>query len=91
MQHLYHKYNYFINSENPKETVIFENSYAQLNTKLTIENFAMLSNFRKTKNTLSKKKLNDLIKEYYDYQNNNIINEERIVYMTKEEILKMNN
>ena len=91
MQHLYHKYNYFINSENPKETVISEDSYVQLNTKLTIENFAMLSNFRKTKNTLSKKKLNDLIKEYYDYQNNNIINEERIVYMTKEEILKMNN
>ena len=91
MQHLYHKYNYYINSENPKETVISEGSYVQLNTKLTIENFAMLSNFRKTKNTLSKKKLNDLIKEYYDYQNNNIINEERIVYMTKEEILKMNN
>lgn len=90
LHHLYHKYNYYINSENPKETVIFEDSYAQLNTKLTIENFAMLSNFRKTENTLSSQKLNDLLKEYNNYQNNNIINEERIVYMTKEEILELN-
>ena len=50
----------------------------------------MLSKFRKTKDTLSSKKLNDLLKEYYDYQNNNIINEERIVYMTQEEIIELN-
>ena len=90
LHNLYHKYNYFINSENPKETVLYEDTYAQFNTKLTIENCTMLSKFRKTKDTLSSKKLNDLLKEYYDYQNNNIINEERIVYMTQEEIIELN-
>ena len=35
---LFHNYNYYINCESPKEKVILEDSYAQLNTKLTIEN-----------------------------------------------------
>ena len=35
MQCLYHEYNFFINSKNPTEDVIYEDSYAQLNTKIT--------------------------------------------------------
>lgn len=30
LHQLFHKYNYFINCLNPKESVIFEDSYAQL-------------------------------------------------------------
>ena len=48
LQNLYHYYNYYIDSQNPKETVLYEDSYAQLNTKLTIENFSELKKFRKT-------------------------------------------
>ena len=90
LQNLYHYYNYYIDSQNPKETVLYEDSYAQLNTKLTIENFSELKKFRKTKDLLSKEKLAKLLKEYDDYQNNEEINVERIVHMTKSEILKLN-
>ena len=54
LQNLYYPFNKYINSDNPKETVIREDSYAQLNTKLTIELFDELSNYRKTIDTLSK-------------------------------------
>ncbi len=90
LQNLYYPYNHYINSDNPKETVLYEDSYAQLNTKLTIENFSDLKKYRKTKDILSKIKLKELLNDYEDYQNNNKIKEERIVHMTKSEILKLN-
>lgn len=90
LQNLYYPFNRYINSDNPKETVLYEDSYAQLNTKLTIENFVDLKQYRKTKDLLSKTKLDELLNDYKDYQNNNRIKEERIVHMTKYEILKLN-
>lgn len=90
LHQLYKKCNYYINSENPKETVIFEDSYAQLNTKLTIEWDDILLKSRKTEKTLSNEKLRDLLKEYEEYQKNNILYEERIVHMTINEIKLLN-
>ena len=48
LHQLFHNYNYYINCEFPKEKVILEDSYAQLNTKLTIENVGQLKKERKT-------------------------------------------
>lgn len=90
LQNLYYPYNRYINSDDPKETVLYEDSYAQLNTKLTIERFTDLKKYRKTNDLLSKTKLNELLNDYKDYQNNNRIKEERIVHMTKYEILELN-
>lgn len=90
LQNLYYPYNHYINSDNPKETVLFEDSYAQLNTKLTIENFNELKRYRITTDLLSKEKLNELLFAYNEYQKNNKIREEKIVYMTKKEILNLN-
>lgn len=90
LQNLYYPYNRYINSENPKETVLYEDSYAQLNNTLTIENFSELSKYRKTSDVLSKIKLNELLNEYREYHLLNKIKEERIVHMNKDEILKMN-
>lgn len=90
LQNLYYPYNRYINSDDPKETVLYEDSYAQLNTKLTIEKFSELKKYRKTNDLLSKIKLNELLNDYKDYQNNNRIKEERIVHMTKYEILELN-
>ncbi len=90
LQNLYYPYNHYINSKEPQETVIYEDSYAQLNTKLTIENFADLKKYRKTKDLLSKTKLTELLNDYKEYQSNNRIQEERIVHMTKYEILELN-
>lgn len=90
LHQLFHKYNYFINSLNHKESVIFEDSYAQLNTKLTIELTEELIGARKTVNKLSYDKLQDLIKAYYEYQENNKIDADRVVHMSSTEILKLN-
>ena len=90
MHNLYYPFNYYINSEIPKETVIREDSYAQLNTRLTIENFLELSSYRTTTDTLSKNKLEDLLYRYKEYQSENAIKEERIVYMSKYELLELN-
>lgn len=90
LHQLFHKYNYFINCLNPKESVIFEDSYAQLNTKLTIELTEELIKARKTVNKLSQDKLQDLIETYNDYQKYNKIDNDRIVYMSSVETLKLN-
>lgn len=90
LQNLYYPYNRYINSDNPKETVLYEDSYAQLNTKLTIENFDDLKKYRKTVDLLTKTKLDELLNDYKDYQSNNKVKEERIVHMTRYEILELN-
>lgn len=90
MHQLYKKCNYYINSDNPKETVIYEDSYAQMNTKITLEWDEILIKARKTKDTLSNIKLNELLENYEEYQKNNILLEERIVHMTINEIKLLN-
>ena len=90
LHQLFHNYNYYINCESPKEKVILEDSYAQLNTKLTIENIDQLKKACKTIEKLSKNKLKDLLTEYNHYQNNNKISFERIVHMKFDEILDLN-
>ena len=90
LHQLFHYYNFYISCDNPKESVISEDSYAQLNTKLTIDNILELKNSRKTLKKLSVKKLNELLKEYKDYQNNHNLDDQRIVHMSRDEILKLN-
>jgi len=87
---LYNEANYFLDSENPKEKVIYVDSYAQLSNTLTIEFFLELIKFRKTTAKLSKEKLTDLINDYKIYHKNNFIPDERKVHMTKNEILELN-
>jgi len=82
--------NKFVSCNSPLETVISENSYAQLNNKFTIEYFKGLENYRRTKDKLSNRKLNEILKAYRDFHKNNIIKEERTVHMTKKDILDMN-
>jgi len=90
LQNLYYPYNWYIDSQNPKETVLYEDSYAQFNTKLTIEYFSELSLYRKTTSLLSENKLKELLYSYKKYQGHNPIKKERIVHMTKKEILDLN-
>ncbi len=87
---LFNEANFFIDSENPKENVISMDSYAQLNNRLKIEYFPELVKFRKTKEKLSKEKLNELLTAYKEYQDNNFIPDRRQIYMSKEDILKWN-
>lgn len=70
MYQLFHNYNYYIDSDNPKETVILEDSYAQLNTKITIDKIEELKFSRKTLDKLSDNKLDEVLLAYQNYQNN---------------------
>lgn len=90
MHQLFHRYNYYIDCDNPKESVIHEDSYAQLNTKLTIENIEELKFARKTIKKLSIQKLDELIYEYNNYQSKYGVDEHRIVHMNSNEILSLN-
>lgn len=90
MHQLFHNYNLYIDSENPKEKVIYEDSYAQLNTKLTIDKIQELKNSRKTKEKLSKDKLKEVLDKYKNYQDKYGVDEQRIVHMTNNEILYLN-
>ena len=90
MHQLFHNYNFYINSNNPKESVIFEDSYAQLNTRLTIDKISELKRARKTNAKLSKNKLDNLLEEYKLYQEKYGVDEQRIVHMTNNEILYLN-
>lgn len=85
---LYSQANYFLDSDNEK--VIYVDSYAQLNNTLTMDYFPELTKFRKTTEKLSKEKLEDLINDYKIYHKENFIPDERIVHMSKEEILELN-
>lgn len=87
---LFNEANFFIDSESPREKVIYVDSYAQLNNILTIEYFPELIKYRRTKDKLSSEKLKYLLEEYNDYRNKNIIPDYRIVHMTKEEIIELN-
>lgn len=87
---LFHNYNYYIDSDNPKETAIFEDSYAQLNTKLTIDKIEELKFSRKTLDKISANKLNDILFEYQNYQSKYHVEEQRIVHMARNEILYLN-
>ena len=90
LHQLFKTCNHYINSKSPTESVLYEDSYAQLNTKLTIERFSELSSYRKTTASLSLKKLTELLEHYDEYQKNNKLDKARIIYMTKSELLRLN-
>jgi len=87
---LFMPYNIYINSKDPNEKVIYEDSYAQSNNILTIENFPEIVNSRKTEDKLSNEKLKNVFDTYKDWQSCNIVPENRIVHMTKEDIIRLN-
>ncbi len=90
LYNLYYPFNKYISCTNPIEKVISKDSYAQLNNKILIEYFEDLKKYRKTLKTLSKNKLKELLKDYFEYQKNTIIKEERKVYIKKEELKELN-
>lgn len=75
---------------NPHETVIDEDSFVQLDNTFKIEDFDELINYRRQTDKLSSSKLNSVISAYRNYHTNNEIDENKNVYMDKEEILSLN-
>lgn len=82
--------NKVIYSENPHETVIDEDSFIQNDNTIQIEYFDEIVQFRRQKDTLSSKKLADVVNEYNLYHMNHQIDEDKQVYISKEELLFLN-
>lgn len=79
-----------IYNSDPVETVLEKDSYIQLDNKLQVEYFPELDTYRRTEDKLSRDKLEKILQEYEKYHSTHMIDPNKIVYMTKEEIQNMN-
>lgn len=84
------KSNKVIYCDNPSETVIDKDSYIQLDNSFQIEYFYNLDRYRRQTDTLTESKLNSVLAAYQKYHAENEIDEMKIVFMSKAEILSLN-
>ncbi len=84
------KSNKVVFCEDPHETVIDKNSFVQLDNIFKLENFPELSKFRRQPDKLSDEKLSGVITAYHNYHNSYEIDENKNVFMNKEELLNLN-
>jgi hypothetical protein len=76
--------------DNPVETVIDKDSFIQMDNTIFIDNYDALINYRRQSDKLSQDKLYDTLKSYRDYHEKNSIDENKQVYITKEELENLN-
>ena len=84
------KSNKVIYYDNPHEVVIDKDSYIQLDNSFQLEYFEGLSRYRRQTETLSKNKLREVLHAYRKYHEENEIDDLKIVFMSKNEILRLN-
>ena len=84
------KSNKVIYSKNPPETVIDKDSFVQLDNLFRIEYCSELESYRRQEDTLTEERLEDVIKAYVNYHNTHEIDENKNVYLEKEELLDLN-
>lgn len=84
------KSNVTIRKNNPYETVIDKDSFVQVDNIIILENFSGLEKKRRQKDKLSDEKFNKVLKRYSEFKNNELIVDDKKVFMTKEEIISLN-
>lgn len=84
------KSNVTIRKNNPYETLIDKDSFVQVDNIIMLENFFGLEKKRKQKDKLSDEKFNKVLKRYSEFKNNELIVDDKKVFMTKEEIISLN-
>lgn len=84
------KSNKTIYSDNPMESVIYEDSIMQMDNTFKVEYHSELEKYKQTQGKLSKEKLSDAISEYRKYHEENFIEEDRQVYMSQTELGALN-
>ena len=75
---------------NPQETVISENGFAQLDNTFRLELSSELEVYKRTNATLTKKRLEDVIKAYRKFHTEHEIDENKNVFLSLEEIQQLN-
>lgn len=84
------KSNVTIRKHNPTETVIDKDSFVQIDNIIQLEYFEDLVKMRRQKDKLSKDKFIKVITRYMKYKENEWIDDNKKVFMTKEEIISLN-
>lgn len=84
------KTNVTIKKSNPPETVIDKDSFVQIDNIIQLENFPKLETKRRQTDKLSNEKFNKVIKRYKEYKENEWIDDNKKVFMTKAEIISLN-
>lgn len=77
--------------DSPFETVIDKDSYIQLDNVFLVEFYGGLTEYRRQTDKLSEKKLNDVLKAYKSYHVKHHIDENKQVYMGREEFENLQN
>lgn len=84
------KSNVTIRKNNPYETVIDKDSFVQVDNIIILENFSGLEKKRRQKDKLSDEKFNKVLNRYSEFKNNELIVDDKKVFMTKEDIISLN-
>ena len=84
------KSNVTIKKHNPTETVIDKDSFVQIDNVIQLEYFPELVKKRRQEDKLSEEKFNKVITRYLEYKENEWIEDDKKVFMTKDEIILLN-
>lgn len=84
------KTNVTIKKTNPDEFVIDKDSFVQIDNIIQLEYFPKLESKRRQKEKLSSEKFNKVLQRYNEYKDNEWIDDNKKVFMTKEEIIELN-
>lgn len=82
--------NQIVICDNPRETVISRDSFVQLDNSFKVESCPELGRFRRTQDKLSEKKLEAVLLAYHAYHQQYEIDENKTVYMDRDEVLGLN-
>ena len=84
------KSNVTIKKSNPEETVIDKDSFVQIDNIIQLENFLKLETKRRQVDKLSNEKFNKVLNRYNEYKENEWIDDNKKVFMSKDEIISLN-
>jgi hypothetical protein len=84
------KTNVTIRKTNPPETVIDKDSFVQIDNIIQLENFPKLETKRRQTDKFSGEKFNKVLQRYNEYKDNEWIDDNKKVFMSKEEIKSLN-
>lgn len=84
------KSNVIVRKYNPFEKVIDRDSFVQIDNIIQLEYFPELVQKRRQPDKLSDVKLNKVLDRYFSYQKNEWIDDDKKVFMTKKEIILLN-
>ena len=82
--------NVTIKKSDPEEIVIDKDRFVQIDNIIQLENFPKLETKRRQIDKLSDKKLKKVLDKYLEYKENEWIDDNKKVFMNKEEIISLN-